>query len=75
MKWHTNTVPYSFQGADVRGYAEDDNGAWLIEHDSNDIAPYFLYRFDNDNAKQQWQLIANYHTAYGAKRRAETLTE
>jgi hypothetical protein len=71
MKWNNNTVPYSFQGCHVIGYAEDHTGAWLIEHDTNLTTPYVLYRFDNDNAREQWQLTDTYHTAWGARRRAE----
>lgn len=70
MKWH-QTTPYSFRGCHVIGYTEDHNGAWLIEHDPNLLHQYVLYRFDNDNARAQWQLIDTYHTAWGARRRAE----
>ncbi len=71
MNWNKNTVPYSFQGCQVVAYAENDTGAWLIEHDTNSAVAYWLYRFENDDAKSQWQIIDAYHTVWGARRRAE----
>lgn len=71
MNWKQNVTPYSFQGCRVVAYAEDDTGAWLIEHDTNSAVAYWLYRFENDDAAKQWQIIDAYHTVWGARRRAE----
>lgn len=71
MRWRQDTIPYSFRGLDVRGYAEDEAGAWIIEHDPAMTTPFCLYRFLNDEAARQYQLVETFETEHTARRHAE----
>lgn len=74
MRWIKTTVPFSFRDADVRGYAEDSDGAWLIEFDKSMTMPFCLYRFLNDEAIRQYELVDTFHTEWGARQAAARMS-
>lgn len=74
MRWRKDTIPFSFRGLDVRGYGEDKAGAWLIEFDKAMIQSFCLYRFLNDEAARQYELIDTFHTEWAARRAAERMS-
>lgn len=67
MTWDKTTVPFSFAGCSVLGYAEDTAGAWLVELDRNMSRPFLLYRFRNDRASDMWTLVGCYGSEVGAR--------
>lgn len=60
--WRRDTVPYSFRGTNVLGYAEDELGAWVVEYDPNMVGKYCLYRFENDVSSYGFMLIDLFDT-------------
>lgn len=73
MTWDRTTIPYCFKGLDVRAWAEDEQGAFLIEYDRTLLRPFLLYRYWNQDARGGYRIARTYRSIGAARRGAERL--